>query len=598
MAGFKNQTLYANNVDFTGSTSPVPTVTADGQLLIGSTVFPNIRVGTLTAGSGISITNAAGSITIAATGGGGGITTINGDSGSITGSTVTIFANNVSNNCGSTVKFSNTGTISTLNVTDSSSNTILGKSAGNATLSGNINSIFGANAGSSLTTGFNNNFFGYFAGNAVNSGTSNNIFGNAAGQFVTTGSDNVLLGQATGGNLVGGSRNILVGTGSGFSLVSGTDNLSIGYTSGSAYTTSESSNILLTNTGVVGDSNVIRIGTQGSGTGQQNTCFIAGITGVTTSNSNFVTIDTTTGQLGAVSGGGGGGITTLDGDTGSATGATVLITALGSISTRTCGSSVSFTGSGATIELDVTDASSNTIIGNGAGNGTLSGSFNSVFGTFAGGSLMSGPSNTIIGGLSGASLTTGSTNTIIGMNTAGSLVSGGFNICIGNLSGSMLSSSESSNILISNLGVTGESNAIHIGTEGSSSEQQNKCFIAGIFGATTSDVGSTTAVLIDNTGNLGTAASSLRYKENIKDLGDKSSGIYKLRPVSFNYKKDEKKTPQSGLIAEEVLSIMPELVVMKHGIPETVKYHDLPVLLLNEIQNLKKEIEELKTKIK
>lgn len=48
MAGFVNDTMYADNVDFTGSASPAPTVTTDAQLLIGSTATPNIKVGVLT----------------------------------------------------------------------------------------------------------------------------------------------------------------------------------------------------------------------------------------------------------------------------------------------------------------------------------------------------------------------------------------------------------------------------------------------------------------------------------------------------------------------------------------------------------------------
>lgn len=72
MAGFDNDTMYADNVDFSGSATPAPTVTLNGQLLIGSTAAPNIRVATLTAGANITITNGAGSIMIAATGGGAG----------------------------------------------------------------------------------------------------------------------------------------------------------------------------------------------------------------------------------------------------------------------------------------------------------------------------------------------------------------------------------------------------------------------------------------------------------------------------------------------------------------------------------------------
>ncbi len=48
------------------------TTYTDGQLLIGNTTGNTLTKSTLTAGSGITITNGAGSITIAASGGGGG----------------------------------------------------------------------------------------------------------------------------------------------------------------------------------------------------------------------------------------------------------------------------------------------------------------------------------------------------------------------------------------------------------------------------------------------------------------------------------------------------------------------------------------------
>lgn len=73
--GFSNGTMFADNVDFTGSSesSIQPRVTTNGQLLIGSSVAPNIRVATLTAGPGVSITNGNGSIAIGLSGGGTGI---------------------------------------------------------------------------------------------------------------------------------------------------------------------------------------------------------------------------------------------------------------------------------------------------------------------------------------------------------------------------------------------------------------------------------------------------------------------------------------------------------------------------------------------
>lgn len=65
MAGFDNDVVYGTNVDFSGGFPVTGKVTTDGQLLIGSTASPNIRVGTIAAGSTkLAVTNGAGSISI------------------------------------------------------------------------------------------------------------------------------------------------------------------------------------------------------------------------------------------------------------------------------------------------------------------------------------------------------------------------------------------------------------------------------------------------------------------------------------------------------------------------------------------------------
>ncbi len=86
MPGFANtpigeSLMWSDNVDFSGAVIPTATITLDGQLLIGSTTTPHIRVGTLIAGAGISITNASGSITVGLIGGGSAVETLTGDSG-------------------------------------------------------------------------------------------------------------------------------------------------------------------------------------------------------------------------------------------------------------------------------------------------------------------------------------------------------------------------------------------------------------------------------------------------------------------------------------------------------------------------------------
>jgi hypothetical protein len=60
----------------------------DGQLLIGNTTGNTLTAATLTPGSGISITNGAGSITISATGGSGTVTSVSG-TGTVNGITLT-----------------------------------------------------------------------------------------------------------------------------------------------------------------------------------------------------------------------------------------------------------------------------------------------------------------------------------------------------------------------------------------------------------------------------------------------------------------------------------------------------------------------------
>jgi hypothetical protein len=65
MPGFDNNVLYAENIDFTGGDPVVGQVTTDGQLLIGSTAAPNIRVGSLSSSGGtIAITTGPGTINL------------------------------------------------------------------------------------------------------------------------------------------------------------------------------------------------------------------------------------------------------------------------------------------------------------------------------------------------------------------------------------------------------------------------------------------------------------------------------------------------------------------------------------------------------
>lgn len=106
------------------------------------------------------------------------------------------------------------------------------------------------------------------------------------------------------------------------------------------------------------------------------------------------------------------------------------------------------------------------------------------------------------------------------------------------------------------------------------------------------------AMLVDDSGYIGNATSSLRFKENVQDMANRSDFLYDLRPVTFNYKNDKEKREKFGLIAEEVAAIYPGLASFdENGEPYTVSYHELPTLLLNEIQKQQRKIEDLTRRI-
>ncbi len=164
---------------------------------------------------------------------------------------------------------------------------------------------------------------------------------------------------------------------------------------------------------------------------------------------------------------------------------------------------------------------------------------------------------------------------------------GSSNIALGDQAGVELTTGNN-NIDIGNEGVAGESNTIRIGSG------QTRTFIAGIRGETTGSLGAI-AVLVDQYGQLGTLSSSRRFKEDIADMAGASSGLMRLRPVTFHYKSDQNpagRTLQYGLIAEEVAEVYPGLVAHSvDGQVETVLYQFLPPMLLNEYQKQQRTIE-------
>lgn len=254
---------------------------------------------------------------------------------------------------------------------------------------------------------------------------------------------------------------------------------------------------------------------------------------------------------------------------------------------------------------NATSGNSNTAVGYLALSATQDGHDNTVVGRFALGANGSGFNNTVMGSEAMTSGSTGNNNVAIGQeamlnNTGNNNValgtqslanktSGDNNVAVGSFAGTAVNTG-SSDILIGNPGVDGESNTTRIGN----GSLQFKTFISGIFGVTTGSSQNTVPVLIDNLGQLGTAASSRSVKFDIEDMNGSTDDLMKLRPVTFRYAANWPNARlQYGLIAEEVAEVYPELVAhASDGKVSSVMYQFLAPMLLNEVQKQHQKIEE------
>jgi len=197
--------------------------------------------------------------------------------------------------------------------TTGSNNTANGAGALASNTKANNNTANGASALSNNTMGFNNTANGAGALQSNTTGSNNTANGTIALFHITFGSGNTANGTNALFNNNGGGANTATGwqallsdtTGQNNTAIgvnalqnntTGSFNVAVGSNAGSNLTTG-TSNIDISNVGVAGESNTIRIG----GVNQTAT-FIAGIRGVTTANANAVPVMIdSAGQLGTVS---------------------------------------------------------------------------------------------------------------------------------------------------------------------------------------------------------------------------------------------------------------------------------------------------------
>ena len=334
-------------------------------------------------------------------------------------------------------------------------------------------------------------------------GTGNLGVGSLAGASLgATPTNCVLVGQNTGTDLTGaitgnvivgsgafltatsGSNNVSLGTNNAALLDTGSNNTLLGADAGASYTTSESNNSLLDSVGVIGESNVIRLGNV-----SHTSCFLAGVGNVTPSGvPEIATIDPATGEMGSA-------LVAADVVTHASTSTDEALMRFDGTTGRVAQNSV------ITLDQFGTFRQGGSVIFNTIGTGTtgagffacdsiITGQNNTGFGRLACTAVVGGDGNTGVGVQTLDAVTEGDNNTALGAFAAGgNLTTGDRNLCLGASAGSALTLADSDNICIMNAGVVGVDAAIRIGNNHTS------CFIDGIEDATLSNETTSTMVV-------------------------------------------------------------------------------------------------------
>ncbi len=282
---------------------------------------------------------------------------------------------------------------------------------------------------------------------------------------------------------------------------------------------------------------------------------------------------------------GGGALALNNGDSNTAVGAAALLL-------NTGGSLNTATGTDALVHNDT--GSENTANGAFALFNNTGGGHNNAVGAFALSDNVDGTINNALGDAALASNLSGNGNTAIGDEALDLSTTGSDNVAVGDEAGNSIIDGDNSVALgaAAGTGVVHASNVIAVGANVAGEDVSNTTWIGNVYGVTTQS-GTTAPVIVSDSGQLGTVASSERFKKDIATMDEASEAILSLRPVTFHYKSDVKDFPQFGLIAEEVAKVNPALVLPdKEGKPYTVRYDAVNAMLLNEFLKEHRRVEE------
>jgi hypothetical protein len=109
--------------------------------------------------------------------------------------------------------------------------------------------------------------------------------------------------------------------------------------------------------------------------------------------------------------------------------------------------------------------------------------------------------------------------------------------------------------------------------------------------------------VLDMSGNMTaagnvTAYSDIRLKENIEVIPNALEKVKQIRGVTFTRNdQEDKEVRHTGVIAQEVERVLPEVVSEDNLGVKNVAYGNMVGLLIEAIKELKEEVDDLKSKL-
>jgi hypothetical protein len=519
---------------------------------------------------------------------------------------------------------------------EKSYNTAVGSDAMRACTTGSANVGVGYNSLAALTTGTNNVAMGSGSLDANTTGGSNTAIGENALTHNTTASNNTAVGKSALQDNTTGTQNVAVGTGAADVTTTAHNVTAVGYFAMGAATsanqvTALGSQSLYNNQGL--DNTGAGYATLFNNTsGQNNAAFGSECLENNTTASNNTGVGyralraNTTGAYNIAIGS-----YALDATvtanynvaigyealSAGALNSNVAIghqamknntdnynVAVGTQALTTSTTTTSSTAIGAFALYSNTTGDNNTAVGRSALEAHTTGSNHTAIGNGALTTLTTGARNTALGHNAGEALTTADDNTLIGEAAGGYITTGNDSVCVGRLAAGYT------------VQLTTGTRCVFVGsyTTPSSSSVSNEAVIGyGVVGK-----GGNTTFLQGSGGTFNGANSSTfsttsdrRIKKNIEDNNTGLEAINKIQVKNFEYRTLEEITDfdnpraavvnkegvQLGVIAQEIETILPDVVREETTGVKTVDPSNLTWYLVNAVQELSAKIEELETKL-